>query len=290
MQLCNHRSFLTVLASALTKDKCNAKTIVVDIGVNVGWFSTILVMAGCDVVGFEPQKAPLTHACRVVARNGQLGRYTTINAALANKAGTAHQQGGYGPGNAVSFEAAGGTGGLKTYRLRDKIASDIVFLKVDVEGAEIIVLDTIVDYVQNTAYGIEHILIEYGPERWKFYLTEGQEAIATRAVAQLTALVEAGYTVYDCRWDITEQQHAKKYAPDWKDGDMADTRFSDSLIWDNADQVAMHTLSCRMHVALWHFLVRGEWSCLWESGACPRPALISTSQSWPCACWLESNW
>lgn len=138
---------------------------VFDVGAHVGYYtllSAVLVGPKGRVLAFEPN--PTNHAflCRHVALN-DLGNVTVEHAAVSDRSGTATFA--FGRGSGTGRLAAEGALEVRTIRLDDVCRDRGLqpgFIKIDVEGAELSVLQGAVELVR--AHHPVIFLSTHGPE------------------------------------------------------------------------------------------------------------------------------
>jgi len=114
---------------------------VVDIGMNVGWFSALAAASGRSVIAFEPNPTPRSFMEKTVALNGWDGRVRLINggassdgASLYVNAAPSAQWGSL----AAPKSSRSGLQEVKSYRLDDVVGQDlqVCVMKVDCQGCE----------------------------------------------------------------------------------------------------------------------------------------------------------
>lgn len=121
---------------------------VVDLGANVGWYSTLAVLAGCEVTAFEP----VPHIADVCQRNLDRanargpGKGRLVRAAAGAARGTAHiALGGTNMGDNRVLDEGGtrpgdmGTGetlAIDVERVDDHVEGPARLVKVDTQGSE----------------------------------------------------------------------------------------------------------------------------------------------------------
>lgn len=121
---------------------------VVDLGANVGWFTVLAILAGCEVHAFEP----VPHIADVLERNARAAERTGSGRAIVHRAaagsarGTARialANGNFGDNRLLDDGSARptdmGSGALieiQIERVDDHVVGPIDFLKVDTQGSE----------------------------------------------------------------------------------------------------------------------------------------------------------
>jgi FkbM family methyltransferase len=145
----------TSIFKEILKDRCNSKTLVVDVGANMGYFALYSAAFGCKVKAYEPQPGAYQYLSYGVGLNdfgylieaNHLGVYsdnkgiqisTNQDWSIASKA-----DGGYFVGSVT---------------LLDEIKQNVLLLKIDVEGFEDHVLKNFEKVLEN--YDVENIVCE----------------------------------------------------------------------------------------------------------------------------------
>jgi FkbM family methyltransferase len=154
----------------LFQSKCRPGDTVIDVGANVGWYTIIASkLVGKDgiVIAFEPE--PESFA--ILKRNVLANRCDNVileQKALSNAAGTLSLH--LDPVNkgmqSTVFDFKGGTIEVEALRLDDYLGNrfkKIDFVKIDVEGAEPMVLEGMKHAIDSNP-GIR-LVVEYTPER-----------------------------------------------------------------------------------------------------------------------------
>ena len=130
----------TRLANAVLSFGCQSgksPALMVDVGMNTGYFSGMALAAGCRVVAFEPTKYHHPYALVTAMLSGYQDRFTLHRLAASDKTGEKI------PFNDWSVDASAKTKQdgqdlphVFTTRVDDVVHEDILYLKVDVEGHE----------------------------------------------------------------------------------------------------------------------------------------------------------
>ena len=124
-----------------------ADTVVWDVGANVGLYTLAAARRAAHVVAFEPASCNVAALRRHVALNG-LTNVDIVSAAVASHEGTARLAAGASPSE---FRLAGDGGEVPCVTLdgwrRGLAAPPPAVMKIDVEGAEMDVLDGAVDTI-----------------------------------------------------------------------------------------------------------------------------------------------
>jgi len=132
--------------------------LVIDVGVNIGYFSLLALAFGCRVIGFEPQTRILPFVRRSLALNaGFAERYTVFNCAASSSYNHVDM---VEPNTAWSMVKIkeGATAPIPAVRLDDIIPQDekVLLLKVDVEGFE----DSVVKGALALLPRVTHVVME----------------------------------------------------------------------------------------------------------------------------------
>ena len=130
----------TRLVNAVLSFGCRSgksRALMVDVGMNIGYFSGMALAAGCRVVAFEPTKYHHPYALVTAMLSGYEKHFTLHKLAASNKTGEKI------PFNDWSFVASekihksGDTlPTVTTIRVDDVVREDVLYLKVDVGGNE----------------------------------------------------------------------------------------------------------------------------------------------------------
>ena len=130
----------TRLANAVLSFGCRSgksPALMVDVGMNTGYFSGMALAAGCRVVAFEPTKYHHTYATITAMLSGYEKRFTLHKLAASDKTGDKVPYNDW----SVDESAKPQVGGTElpyvfTTRVDDVVREDVLYLKVDVEGHE----------------------------------------------------------------------------------------------------------------------------------------------------------
>lgn len=137
-----------VAETALVRRELAGVDALVNVGANIGWYSCLALQAGKRVLAFEPVPENLRVLYRNVTLNGWAERIEVAPVALGGQPGLADL---YGGGTAASL-VAGWAGIPEAYRqtvpvstldlqLAGRFVGERLFLVVDIEGAELAMLD-----------------------------------------------------------------------------------------------------------------------------------------------------
>ena len=178
-------------AACLKKDH---RGLFLDIGANAGFYSLYGATAGCEVVAFEMQ--PDVFASSLVMINNICDRITLVNHPVADShyrvkiegsAGSAHL------GSSVDGESDGALTVTLPFILQFGRKS-IVLTKIDTEGAEIIVLKSLLQAL-SIGRDFENIVLEFTPSWWsRFGISMSQGLDVLRQFAPF------GYELYVIQW------------------------------------------------------------------------------------------
>lgn len=148
-------------------DTSDKHAIVVDVGANHGLYSIFAAAWGKTVISIEPQQK----LCSLI--NWSLGinkiekRVTLYNIAILNSREKVSMVDTHIAEGAVGMVQKESSGGVPAYLLGDVIPREtaIGFLKIDVEGSELAVLQSSYSLFDNDM--IDNIVVEFGPpSRW----------------------------------------------------------------------------------------------------------------------------
>lgn len=128
--------------------KDNTNKLVVDVGANLGYFSLLAASMGYHVVAFEPMNRNVVKFLSSIVANGFQDRISVYQNAVAAKSGgmvhlveTHSSNQGNGQISGVGTKGVYGQDYVDTIRLDDAIHTDVLLMKIDVEGSETAVLD-----------------------------------------------------------------------------------------------------------------------------------------------------
>jgi len=176
------------------------RALVVDAGANLGYFSTYAASMGCSVISVEPQPRllPIINLSKRV--NSFQDRMYVYNNIISDnrvdKLKINYDTGMCWGCSVVTPAQPGEKSGLGKYiidaiRLDDVILGDTLLLKVDVEGFEVMAIESANETLEQ--FTISNILVEWTPKRWKHSVERGTKL--------LEKLYDIGYTIrhYDLR-------------------------------------------------------------------------------------------
>ena len=130
----------TRLANAVLSYGCrstHSSRLMVDVGMNIGYFSAMALAAGCRVVAFEPTEYHHPYAMMTATLSGYQNRFTFYKLAASNKTGVKIPFNDWSVAQSMNQQE---NGTLLPYtlttRVDDIIHEDVLYLKVDVEGHE----------------------------------------------------------------------------------------------------------------------------------------------------------
>jgi FkbM family methyltransferase len=167
------RACTAIMKDAIEATRAKQATpLVVDVGANHGLYALYAAALGATVIAVEPQ-ASLCEVIRLAASlNGEdvASRITLYNNAVLEKAEMVSMSKSEVEEGAVahvdrSAAAAGGVQALPIATLAPESLGRISFLKIDVEGFELLAIPSA--YPLFAAQRVDHSLIEFGPpSRW----------------------------------------------------------------------------------------------------------------------------
>lgn len=139
-------TYQSVIVHHILSRGCRENEVVVDAGAHFGYFTQLAASYGCRVVAIEPQP-PL---CKLNTLSGILNgvsdRITIHNAALGSRTGEMVVVSAEGPFGTVLSERTARSFTVNSMALRDLVPTDVLLLKIDVEGYEARVLEGLGSY------------------------------------------------------------------------------------------------------------------------------------------------
>lgn len=181
---------ITLLFEHLLGDGCG-DDIVIDVGMNSGFYTLLTASLGCPVMAFEIQRPYVQLVKKALRRNGWEKHACLRHSGVHERAlPRASFEGGYGG----AFLKPGLKGGFKTVLLDDVLLKEqngrqVRLLKIDVEGLELNVLSSCLRAMQSGV--IHNIVVEIGDgsRRWwpRAHKTKAD------AVRLFTKISEMGY-------------------------------------------------------------------------------------------------
>jgi len=179
---------------------------VVDAGANLGYFASYAGIMGCRVIAFEPQPRLLPIINTSILVNQLTDRFTLynniINVDKVDRLKIVYANGVCTGCSAVSKASPGETNQpgsfiIDAIRIDEVVKDDVLLMKVDVEGYEVLALESAKGVFDN--YNVMNILVEWFPSRFP----HGHE----RGTKLLEDLVDKGYTIrhYDLRNQVPRE-------------------------------------------------------------------------------------
>jgi FkbM family methyltransferase len=176
---------------------------VLDAGANLGFFSTYSAVMGCDVMSVEmqPRLIPIIKMGPYI--NGVSDRSTVYNA-IVNDDPDARIAVQYAAGACWGCSTARmlkkgdpvppGTDVVRAKRLDTVAKDDLLLFKVDVEGYEVIAIESAMPTIENKK--VSNILVEWAPGRWPHSIERGSKL--------LEKLFDLGYVIrhYNMRFHL----------------------------------------------------------------------------------------
>ena len=184
--------------------------LVVDVGVNLGYYSALSAALGCRVVGFEPVPLFLELALLNVGTLNQPAQTVTIFPTVVSNDSAAVSICAPDGSSSVIMGTAGlnganiGGGGARTctehtpVAISDVVDEDVCLLKIDVEGMEPLAVLSAGRLM--AAHRVQNIIVEFSPGM------AGRPGLPSLEglVELLRGLDEAGYTAYELDWPLAK--------------------------------------------------------------------------------------
>jgi FkbM family methyltransferase len=185
----------------IIQERIRRADLFVDIGANLGYYSCMALQAGRKVIAFEPQPQNLAILYTNLIDNGWDDRAEVMPVALGGKPGLLTLYGASGPSASLVPNWAGYS---SRYRqivavstldaiLAGRFANQRLFLKIDVEGAEHMVLQGAPETLARTprpSWLLEVCLQEFHPEGANPHFGEIFELFFSHGYAAYTANAE----------------------------------------------------------------------------------------------------
>jgi len=188
------------------KTKNGKLPVVVDAGANLGYFATYASVMGCQVIAFEPQPrlVPIITMSTIV--NGLTGRFKLHNRILSDtdtdRLKIKYAQGMCWGCSVVQKAEPGDVSSdlthiIESTRIDLNVDSDVLLMKVDVEGFEVIAIESAQKVFDQ--HVVSNLLVEWTPRRWPHDLDRGTKL--------LERLVDSGYIIrhYDLRMHVPKE-------------------------------------------------------------------------------------
>lgn len=166
-----YKTFLDRTIVATARRLAQPGTLVIDVGANIGFFSLAMMPArDVDVLAFEPDPRNCAQLKRLSSDPKTAGRIHTVAAALSDHTGSAELfLSDLAPTDHKLFNTRSSTSiPVQCYRLDDFLAlhpaynaRPIALIKIDVQGAELMVLRGMIATLERHHY--PPILVEYAP-------------------------------------------------------------------------------------------------------------------------------
>lgn len=191
----------------LLNGRCdNGNRLVVDAGSNLGYFGSYAGVMGCRVVAFEPQPRLLPIIRTSVLVNGLGDRFelhnNIVNTDPSEKLKIVYAGGVCTGCSSVSKAKPGEKNTANSFiidavRIDEVVKEDVILMKVDVEGFEVIALESAENVFEK--YNVLNILVEWFPDRFPHEIERG-----TR---MLEKLYDMGYKIrhYDLRFNLPRE-------------------------------------------------------------------------------------
>eukprot|EP01097_Dermamoeba_algensis_P006075 TRINITY_DN382_c1_g3_i1.p1 TRINITY_DN382_c1_g3~~TRINITY_DN382_c1_g3_i1.p1 ORF type:complete len:447 (+),score=122.05 TRINITY_DN382_c1_g3_i1:85-1425(+) len=198
--------------------KAKKRPLVLDVGANLGYFTTYSAKMGCRVISFEAQPRLLPLFKFSIAMNGLEDQVTLYNNIITDQP-TAKLKIVYQPGCwACSFVEPVPAGQdvvtnantflIPPVKVDDIVQEDVLLMKIDIEGFEVRGLESSKRLL--TEHNVENILIEWSPSRWPRAQTTLQEGWQW-----LEKLYDMGYVIrhYELRMEYPREGLKKESFP-----------------------------------------------------------------------------
>jgi FkbM family methyltransferase len=183
-----HRHVVLPLAAALEGQcmRSGHPELVIDIGANVGFYSLAAASAGCRVVAVEPQPALARFFRASVIANGWESRITVKNAAAGEVPGKLNLTRLWVPGVVQKGNASIVA---SVVPLKALLTSDVLLLKLDVDGPDGLLLRALVPLLKNL--NVWNLILELNADLWpEFGLSQRD------GTALLERIADLGYDFY----------------------------------------------------------------------------------------------
>jgi len=189
--------------------------LVLDVGANLGWFTSYSAAAGCRVIGVEPQPRMLTLINVTLELNefqSRLGNYNNEEANRkyptmkdrvkilnnivntdSSKLKIIYDNGACWACSIVkpaseNEKSSGDSFIIPSIRLDSVIKEDLLLMKIDIEGYEVRGLESAFSSLQK--YNVKNILVEWTPRRWHSLHN------VDRGTQILEQLYDLGYSIF----------------------------------------------------------------------------------------------
>eukprot|EP01116_Phalansterium_solitarium_P001271 TRINITY_DN11061_c0_g1_i1.p1 TRINITY_DN11061_c0_g1~~TRINITY_DN11061_c0_g1_i1.p1 ORF type:complete len:379 (+),score=139.78 TRINITY_DN11061_c0_g1_i1:70-1206(+) len=206
MEVPTRHMFEYLLNYECKKTRNGKLPVVVDAGANLGYFATYAAVMGCQVVAFEPQPRLVPIITMSTQVNGLTQRFKLINRIISDtdqdKLKIRYAKGMCWGCSVVQKAEPGDVSNDMTHiiestRIDMHVNSDVLLMKVDVEGFEVIAIESAQNVFDN--YVVSNLLIEWSPKRWPHGLDRGTKL--------LEKLYDMGYVIrhYDLRMHLPKE-------------------------------------------------------------------------------------
>ncbi|EFJ41791.1 hypothetical protein VOLCADRAFT_98168 [Volvox carteri f. nagariensis] len=149
-----------------------SRALVVDVGANFGWFAVLAARMGCRVIAFEPVPLFRSFLEYNIHLNDLSNLVEVRSSVVSHESGTLMKmvvpaRGIWGTAGIdglnidTAIESRHQTIDVPSVRLEDEIKSDVLLLKVDVEGWEWSVMQGAAGLLRG--YLVENVIMEYSP-------------------------------------------------------------------------------------------------------------------------------
>ena len=188
--------FYQILSSACLLQKSH-RGLFLDIGANAGFYSLYGATVGCEVLSFEMQTGVFDSS--LVKVNHLCDRISLVNHPVADshrrtfihgEAGWAHMESSKLPGD----DAEAGAWTVTLPFILQYERRPIVLTKIDTEGAEIVVLRSLLEALA-AGHVFENIVLEFTPSWWSRYGVG-----VSQGVDVLREFEPLGYELYTIQW------------------------------------------------------------------------------------------
>jgi FkbM family methyltransferase len=149
----------TVIFKTILKGRCNLSNpeLVIDIGANLGYFSTYAAKMGCKVHAYEPVPSP-RRFININAKVNQVSARIEMFPFAVSDVKTTIKIWVHEDDLGVSKVRSDGNLEVETAIITDIVKQDALIVKVDVEGHEMMALHDIIKVTKN--YKVENVIAE----------------------------------------------------------------------------------------------------------------------------------
>jgi FkbM family methyltransferase len=146
----------------------------IDLGANIGQFTSVLLSMGCTVTAVEPQRPLQNMLISSAVLNGFSDRLTLYRGAVAEKDGEVIITALWVPGGMQNNPMKKGSMLSKAFSLDGIIRSDVKYLKIDIDGPEARLLAPLQKLTN--LYNINNVMTELTLKSWPKFGVALEEA------------------------------------------------------------------------------------------------------------------